>query len=162
MLDRNRAVKVVAGIMGICLLGTAVFLLGMRIHFGTVLNEPTTIVVQIDAPSQTSMNEPFVVIANLTNISSDRQILHSIDVETSYLENIGLSGSTPTYKTMRSLPLANFTSYQFEEEIPAGQTVAIELNFVGQTIGQFSGLIDICLADGTLCLARTLEAQVIE
>jgi hypothetical protein len=162
MLNRSRAVKVVVGVVGICSLGTAVILLLIRIFIGTTLNEPTSIAVQIDAPEQIPLDEPFVVTIQLTGLSTASQTLHSIDIETSYLENISLNGSTPTYKAVRSLPLTNFASYQFEEEIPAGKTVAIELNFVGKTVGQISGLIDICLADGTFCLARPLETRVVE
>jgi len=162
IVDRGRVVKLVAGIMLVCLLGTAVLLLVMRIFIGTTLNEPTTVEVQIDVPEKISVNDPFAVTIQLTNLITASQILHSIDVESSYLENISLNSSTPTYKAIRSLPLTNFASYRFEEEIPAGQTMVIELNFVGQTTGQFSGLIDICLADGTLCLARSLETVVVE
>lgn len=162
MIDKNRVVKLVAAVLLLCSLGTAVLLLLVRIFIGTTLNEPTTVEVQIDAPEQIPLNEPFAVTIQLTNLITANQTLHSIDLQRSYLENIRLNNSTPTYKTVRSLPLTNFASYRFEKEIPAEQTMIIELHFVGQTIGQFSGLIDICLADGTLCLARPLETKVVE
>jgi hypothetical protein len=159
MIDRSRVVKFMVGIVVVCSLATAVLLLVMRLFIGTTLNEPTTVAVQIEAPEQISLNDPFAVTIQLTNLITASQILHSIDVESSYLE---LSGSTPTYKAVRHIPLTNFSSYRFEEELLAEETVAIELIFVGQTVGQFSGLIDICFADGTLCLARPLETIVVE
>ncbi len=162
MIDRRRIVKLAVGIVLACSLGTAVILLIIRIFFGTTLNTPTSVAIQVDAPEQIPLNEPFAVTIQLTNLITTSQMLHSIDVENSYLENISLNSSTPAYKTMRSLPLTKFASYTFEEEIPANQTVVIELNFVGQTVGQFSGLIDICMADGTLCLAHSLETTVVE
>ena len=154
--------KLVAGILAICLLGTAALLLIIRVFFGTTLNEPTTIKVQIDAPAQVLVNEPFAVTVRVTNLVTATQTLHSIDLDTIYLENISLSSSKPAYETVQPLPLTHFASYLFEEELPANTTVPIELIFVGQTVGQFSGLIDVCLTDGTLCLARSLETTIIE
>lgn len=162
IINRSVALKVISGVLLLCLAGTAVTLLGMRIFFGTTLNEPTTIEVQIEAPQQIAVNEPFAVTIQVTSLMTTSQTIHSIDLEDSYLENVQLSGSTPAFQTVQSLPLTRFDSYRFEENLPGFATTAIELIFIGQRVGQFSGLIDICLADGNLCLARPLETTIVD
>ena len=161
-MERSRTVKLVAGILVICLAGTAVLLIIARLFFGTTLNEPITIEVQVDAPQQVQLNEPFAVNIQVTNLVTTSQTLHSIDLNSSYLDSVNLSSSTPAYKAVAALPLTDFTSYRFEEALLAEATVPIELVFVGQEAGEFSGLMDICLDDGTLCLAHPLEITIVE
>ena len=161
-MNRSVTVRLVVGIVAVCLVGTAVLFLAIRTLFGTTLNEPTSIEVQLDAPAQVTLNEPFAVTIQVTNLVTTSQTLHSIDLDSSYLENVNLSSTIPAYESVQSLPLTDFDSYLFEATIPAEATVPIELRFVGQKAGQFSGLIDVCLADGTLCLAQPLETTVVE
>ena len=152
-------------ILGVCLVGTAVLILGSRILIGGVLEEPITVEVVMDAPAQVTVNKPFAVTLQLTNLITASQTLHSIDLENQYLENIALRGATPAYKAVRSLPFASFTSYEFGQEIPVDPTMQptiVELMFVAEEAGDFSGTVDICLADGTLCLALPLETAVVE
>lgn len=162
MRDRGRVVKLVVGMVVICLAGTAVLLLLFRTFWGTVLNEPTTVEVQVEAPDQVSIHEPFAVTIQMTNLITESQNLHSIDLDTRYLQNVRLDGSSPTYQASRKLPLTRFTSYRFDQTLPAGRTTTVELLFVGEAVGQFYGLMDICLMDGTLCLALPLETEVVE
>jgi hypothetical protein len=162
MMERERVVKLVGVIGVVCLAGTAVALIIGRLFFGTVLNEPTTISVQLDAPQQVALNEPFAVTLHLTNLITTSQTLHSIDLDTNYLENVSLNSSSPSYKAVRSLPLTHFASYSFDWLLPAGRTTVVELMFVPEKAGQFSGLMDVCLEDGTLCQALSLETEVVE
>lgn len=148
--------------MVVCSVGTAVTIIISRLMFGTVLNKPTTLEVQLDAPQQVALNEPFAVTLQLTNIFTASQILHSIDLDTHYLENVSLNSSNPGYKDVQRLPLTHFVSYSFEWLLPAGRTTIVELMFVPEKVGQFSGLVDICLDDGTLCQAVSLETEVVE
>lgn len=161
-MDRKRVIRLAGLIIIICLAGTAVALIVGRLFFGTVLNEPTTVEMQLDAPEQVTLNEPFVVTLRLTNIFTANQTLHSIDLEADYLDNISLENSNPGYQDVRSLPLTGFASYSFDWLLPARRTSTVELMFVPQKAGQFSGLMDICLEDGTLCQALPLEVEVLE
>ena len=161
-ISRTVTMRLVGALLLVCLVGTAVTLLGMRILFGTTLNEPTSIEVQIDAPAQVILNEPFAVTIQVTSLITTSQTLHSIDLDTDYLKNVRLSGSAPAYQAVQSVPLTRFDSYHFEAILPPSRTTAIELQFVGQQAGQFSGLIDICLDDGNLCLALPLETTIVE
>lgn len=162
MMERSRIIKLVLAIGVVCLGGTAVFLLISRILVGTALNEPTTIEVQIEARDPVPLNEPFAVTLQVTSLVTVSQTLHSIDLDRRYLENVSLRSSTPVYSVVRPLPFTRFTSYQFDQEIPAGGTMVLELMFVGEAVGQFRGTMDICLTDGTLCLALPLETAVVE
>lgn len=161
-MERGRILRLVGVITGVCVLGTAVVLVISRLMWGTALNEPTTIAVQLDAPEQVTVNEPFAVTIRVTSLITSSQVLHSIDLDTHYLDHVRLSGSAPAYQAVQSLPLTHFGSYRFETEIPAMNSRAIELMFVGETVGEFSGVVDICLEDGTLCLAQQLQTKIVE
>lgn len=161
-MERGRILRLVGVITAVCVLGTAVTLVISRLMWGTALNEPTTIAVQLDAPEQVTVNEPFAVTIRVTSLITSSQVLHSIDLDTNYLDHVRLSGSAPAYQAVQSLPLTHFASYRFETELPAMNSRAIELMFVGETVGEFSGVVDICLEDGTLCLAQRLETEVKE
>lgn len=161
-MDRKRVVRLVGLIIVVCLAGTAVALVVGRLFFGTVLNEPKTVEMQLNAPEQVTLNEPFVVTLRLTNVFTDSQTLHSIDLDNDYLENIRLDNSNPEFGDIRPLPLTGFASYSFDWLLPARRTTEIELRFVPEKAGQFSGLVDVCLDDGTLCQALPLETEVVE
>jgi len=161
-MDRKRVVRLVGLIVVVCLVGTAVTIIISRLLFGTVLNEPTTVEMQLDAPEQVTLNEPFAVTLHLTNIFTASQTLHSIDMDTHYLENISLDSSSPGFKEVRPLPFTHFASYSFEWLLPAGRTTEIELLFLPEKAGRISGLMDVCLDDGTLCQALSLDVEVLE
>ncbi len=161
-MDRKRVVRLVGLIVVVCLVGTAVTLIISRLIFGTVTNEPITVEMEIDAPEQVALNEPFVVAVQLTNVFTGSQTLHSIDLEGEYLENIRLDSSNPAFGEIRPLPFTGFASYSFDQQLPPRRTSTIELTFVPERAGQFSGLVDVCLDDGTLCQALPLEVEVLE
>ncbi|MFZ1395983.1 MAG: hypothetical protein WAS33_03750 [Candidatus Promineifilaceae bacterium] len=165
MQNRNRIVMLVLGIVALCVGGTAVFLLIFRIFFGGILQEPAAVEILVEAPPQVVVNEPFVVTVQLTNIITTSQTLHSLDFEEAFLEHISLRSATPAYQTSQAIPLTNFTSYPFNLPLPANSTnrpTVVELTFVGRDVGEFSGVMDICFAEGTLCKAVVLETAVIE
>jgi hypothetical protein len=161
-MDRKRIVKLIGLIIMVCLVGTAVAILGGRLMFGTVLNEPTAIEMQLDAPQQVALNEPFAMTLQLTNLITASQTLHSIDLDTDYLDNIDLESSNPGYKAVRRLPLTHYASYSFDWLLPAKRTTVIELMFIPEKVGQISGLMDVCLGDGTFCQAIPLETEVVQ
>ena len=161
-MNRSKIIRLAGLIIVICLVGTAVTIIISRLFFGTVLNKPITVEMQLDAPLQVALNEPFAVTLQITNLITASQTLHSIDLDTDYLESVSLASSSPNYKAVRSLPLTHFASYSFEAEIPVAETTVIELMFVPEKAGQFTGLVDVCLEDGTLCQALSLETEVIE
>lgn len=166
VLDRARILRLVTTILVVCLMGTAVIVLIARILVGSVLKEPVTVEVQVRAPERVVVNEPFAVTLQLNNLVTATQMLHSIDIEDDYLEGIRLERSTPVYSAVHALPLTNFTSFEFGQEIPVNtngiQVTVIDLLFVAEEAGTFSGIIDVCLGDGTLCLAQPLETAVTE
>jgi hypothetical protein len=162
LMDRKRVVRLVGLIIVVCLVGTAVTIIVSRLFFGTVLNKPATVEMQLNAPEQVTLNEPFVVTLQLTNVFTGSQTLHSIDLDNDYLENIRLDSSNPEFGGVRPLPLTGFASYSFDWLLPPRRTSTIELRFVPEKAGQFFGLIDVCLDDGTLCQALPLETEVVE
>ena len=165
MKTRNKVLKLSVGLLALCLGGTAVILFVARLFIGGALKEPTTVGIQVEAPKQVLVNEPFVVTLQLTNLTTDSQTLHSLDLEESFLEHMSLIGSAPHYHEVQSLPLTGFASYTYALELPAdiiNRPTVIELTFVGQAVGEFSGVIDVCLDDGTFCKAVLLEKAVTE
>ena len=161
-MEKGRIFKFVGFILLLCLAGTAVAIVIGRLTFGTVTNSPTTIDIRVNAPSQVTRNEPFAVTLRFTNLVPNSQTLHSIDLDTNYLENVRLASTVPNYKEVRTLPFTHFTSYNFEETLPATQITVVELTFLPEQVGQFSGLMDVCLEDGTLCQALPLAVEVVE
>jgi hypothetical protein len=161
-MDRKRIIRLTGLIIVVCLAGTAVALVVGRLFFGTVLNEPTTVEMQLSAPKQVTLNEPFAVTLQLTNLFTTSQTLHSIDLDNGYLENIRLDDSNPEFGDVRPLPFTGFASYSYGWLLPAGRTTEIELLFIPEKAGQISGLMDVCLDDGTFCQALPLETKVVE
>lgn len=165
MEKRNRIIKLLVALMALCAGGTAVILLVIRIFFGGVLKEPASVEIEVAIPNQVVLNEPFAVTLQLTNIITASQTLHSLDFEEPLLEQIKLTSASPSYQSVQSLPLSKFASYEFNLELPAdiiNRPTVVELTFVGQTVGEFSGLMDVCLGDGTFCKAVLLETAVVE
>lgn len=165
MRQRGRVLKLLVLLLAFCLGSTVVFLIVARIFIGGVLQEPTTLEVVVEMPEQVLLNEPFVATMELTNIYTASQTLHSIDFEDAFLEHVGLINAQPAYQTSRSLPLTNFVSYEFDLELPPAmmqQPTVVEMTFVGHAEGEFYGVVDVCLEDGTLCVALPLETAVIE
>ncbi|WP_420641164.1 hypothetical protein [Candidatus Leptofilum sp.] len=154
--------KLLLLLLMLCLGGTAVILLTARIFWGGVLQEPTSVDVQLDAPAQVVLGEPFEVTLHLTNLITASQTLHSIDIATGYLDNVPLNRSEPAYTELKTLPLSRFTMVTFEQEIPVDGSTTVTLQFVGEAVGTFEGILDVCLQDGTLCLAVPLETAVVE
>jgi hypothetical protein len=146
----------------LCLAGTAVLLAISRIFIGSVLKEPATLDVQLEAPAQVRLNEPFAMTLSLTNLITASQTLHSIDLDNGFVKNVRLQNSVPSFTDRQVLPLAQFTTFVFSQEIPAEHQIVVTLQFVGERVGKFTGVMDICLADGTLCLAVPLETAVVE
>ena len=165
MRNRGCVLQLLLGVLLLCCGGTAVALLVVRIFFGGVLQEPTTVEVMVDAPDQVVLNEPFTVTLQLTNIFTTDQTLHSLDFEEGYLENVRLTGSQPAFQAEKPLPLSNFASYSYDLVLPVdiiNRPTTIELTFVGVAVGEFSGLMDVCLDDGTFCVAVPLATAVVE
>src|SRR5690606_5492108 len=101
----------------------------------------------------------------LTNIVTSSQTLHSLDFEESYLEHVELLSTLPAFQAVQPLPLSEFASYKFDLELPVDiihRPTTVELTLVGRSVGEFSGVLDVCLGDGTFCKALRLETAVVE
>ncbi|GJM40021.1 MAG: hypothetical protein DHS20C20_03030 [Ardenticatenaceae bacterium] len=154
--------RLLTALLALCLSGTAVILVVSRIFLGGVLKEPTTVDIQYDVPAQVIVEEPFSVTLKLTNVITASQTLHSIDIDTRLWEIVHLNGSMPPYSESRMLPLTRFESFLFEEEIPVDGSTEVTLQFVGASVGRYEGVLDVCLEDGTFCVALPLETAVVE
>ena len=122
--------------------------------------EPDFIRVRVNTPEQIAVNEPFTIQIVIQNVAPEEILLHSIDISNPYLEAITLTNISLEPTQERNIPIVNFTSYQFEQTIPAGGTEIVTLDFVGNKSGNFSGEFDICVEASVLCKLMPIETKI--
>ena len=122
--------------------------------------EPDFIRVRINTPEQIAVNEPFAMQIIIQNVAPEEILLHSIDISNPYLETITLTNISPVPTQERNIPIVDFSSYQFEQTIPAGGTQIVTLDFIGKESGDFSGEFDVCVEASVICKLMLVETKI--
>ncbi|NQV90561.1 hypothetical protein HQ487_04120 [Candidatus Uhrbacteria bacterium] len=111
---------------------------------------PEELSARVDAPLHATLGESFEVIATIVNGSDEDQLLHSIDVDSAYLDGIAVVSTSPSFADNFLLDDGTITHF-FTTNVPAGETVAITFTLEGVTVGDFKGDFDVCFDDGFTC-----------
>ena len=154
----NRRVLMGCGIalfVSICILavGIGAILLGFRAE------EPSEVEIELTAPESVPAGEPFPVEIQVTNMFTGTQILDSIDISMTYLDNISVQKTTPPASAEFDVPLVRFRSFTFEEELSMLESTTVIFEMVGEEEGLFEGDVDVCINDGSSC--KTVELSTI-
>ncbi len=117
--------------------------------------EPAGVTIDLSAPPNVPLKDPFVIEISITNTAAEDQILDSIDFPTAYLAGIELQSTTPPFASDFTIPFVAYHSYTFNQPIEQFETILIEFVMEGQQEGLFDGEVDVCINDGSSC--QTLE-----
>lgn len=153
--------RIVFGIFGVlalcvCLVGGGVYLFIRSID--TVM--PAGIEIEVGAPPQVPVDEPFAVDIRVTNETTAVHTIHSIDVSDSYLAGITVTSSEPPFTDSYAVPLVGFYSYTFNQSIPIRDARQVTMVMVGEEVGTFAGQIDVCIDSGSNCRSFAVETAV--
>ncbi len=125
--------------------------------------EPNTVAVQIEAPPQVTVAEPFQIIVRVENTYPGLpQTIHSIDISDDYLQSIVLVNADPAYSEQVSIPLVGFESFIFAQDLPDAGTAVIQLTMQPQQTGRYTGELDVCINAANICKLLTIETIVAE
>ena len=127
--------------------GVAILLLVLAVMawswMTAVMEGPTDVVVTVDAPLTATIGQSFEIRVVIENTATETQSLNSIDLYDSYLEGIEITSTEPPFDEASSL--FGFTSYYYETDIPAGQTIEVVLTAMPLRAGDFRGDLDVCI-----------------
>ena len=154
----RRTIFIVAAVLVllcICAVGVVVVI----ILAGSV-EEPANVDISINAPAAVPLNEPFAVDVTIRNTAPSSQVLDSIDITDRYLAGIEVQQAEPAFSDSFAVPVVNYQSYTFQEEILSNSTMVVTFVMVGTTAGTYSGEFDVCINDGSSCLAVPVETAV--
>lgn len=156
-MNRKVIIAILAVVGGLC----ACSVIGLAAFFIFVSTEtPTDVRVSVDAPDVVPLNEPFLVSVEVNNLSSDVQILDSIDIQDGYLEGIRMETAVPPFSDSYEIPLVGYMSYTYLTTIPAGGSTQVDFEMVGIVEGEFVGDIDVCINNGSDCVTRQLVTEI--
>jgi hypothetical protein len=110
---------------------------------------PESISVDIDCPLHVAKGEEFLFEIQITNTSSDSQLLYSIDIWDEYMEGITVRKTDPAFTDTYHIPIDNTQSFEFQKDIPPHDTLTLKFYAVGHQTGEYSSYLDICVNSAT-------------
>ena len=144
----------------ICLVGGIILLAGGGAFFSWVMKEPENVVIEVNAPPLVNLDEQFVIEVWVQNTAPESQSLKGVDFESKYLEGILITESAPRFTEASEIPLVEFMSYSFEENIPPGETLVVNFVALGILRGSYSGDVDVCINDVAICSTYNVRTVV--
>lgn len=157
MMNRRNILIVIGALLALCVCVVAVSALFIVTR---AIEEPGQVEITVSAPASVPPNEPFLVTVSVQNLAPSIQMLHSIDIQTNYLDGFSVESAKPAYLDTFPLPVVGYHSFTFERDIPANSTLETEFVLVGEAEGTFSGEFDVCINDGSTCLGVPVETAV--
>ncbi len=113
-----------------------------------------------DSPETAIVGEPFEVIVSLDNLDSEAHTLLDLEVGDTFLETISLESADPTYADSYHLPLFNLEFYNYNVEIPPGESYEVVMKFLPSEVGTFSGQFNACVDSEGNCIEKTISIVV--
>jgi hypothetical protein len=129
---------------------------------GSWNDEVRDIEVRYRMPEKAAVGETVVFTITVHNTANRAQLLHSLDIETHFLEGISIEQTKPAFKKSEPNPLAPIMSYIFEQNIPAKGALKIELQGRTQKPGSFPLAVDICVKTAVTCSSYELRAITVQ
>ncbi|MDG1950333.1 MAG: hypothetical protein P8J32_06005 [bacterium] len=120
---------------------------------------PEGLEADVEAPLRVSVGEQFEVVATVVNGSADEQTMHSIDIDSEYIDGIAVTGSAPEFNENFLLDDGTITHF-FETPVAAGETTTFTFNMEALTAGDYKGDFDICFDDGLTCTFLQIRTLV--
>jgi len=121
---------------------------------------PQNIVVNIEAPTQAVIGEPFEIVITVENQSESSQTIQSIDIGNKYLEGILLSESNPAFTESWDFPAFGFMSFDYKTEIPASESTQVALTMEAILAGDYSASFDVCINTEANCIYNVVRTVV--
>ena len=127
---------------------------------GWLMQAPEGAAIRVEAPSLVRKGDPVIIFVEVENTSSEPQLLHSVDISSSYLNGIAIQWADPRFT--ESYPIAvgpAMQSYTFEQQIAPGATLTVQFFGTAVRRGDFSGDVDVCISSAVRCdsfLTRTI------
>ncbi len=114
--------------------------------------EPEGIALEVEAPETVGVGQEAVVRIRVINQTDRTRRLDSIDIDTTLLENLSITGTEPP--AVDILTQDDFHSYSFGDVTIAPQgTLDIQVRFTGQAPGSAQGSIDVCIDGPARCIS---------
>jgi hypothetical protein len=111
---------------------------------------PEGLDADLDAPLRAALGEQFNVTVTVTNESAEEQMLHSIDIDSEYIDGIAVTGATPEFNENFLLDDGTITHF-FEQSVPAGESLTVTFDMEALSAGDYKGDFDVCFDDGLTC-----------
>jgi hypothetical protein len=160
-MNKKVVVGVLVGLALLCVCAVvALVLAGAGVLGFAQVSVPYEAQVTVNAPTRVERDESFVIEVEIESLSSEAQILESIDIDLSYLEGIQIVRSSPPYRDTHLLaPLLEIRSHSFDYSIPAEGIVLVQLSASGVVEGDHSGEIYVCLNSAGNCQGSLVMCQ---
>jgi hypothetical protein len=150
--------RILIGCGAALLIGMCVLLIGIAVIFSS--EAPENVEIELTAPESVPASEPFAVEIQITNVDANLQTLDSIDISTSYLENIRVESVSPPASDEFEIPLVQFYTYTFQEELGMFESMTVVFEMVGEEEGTFEGEVDVCINEGSACETFDLRTTI--
>lgn len=111
---------------------------------------PEGLDASVDAPLRAALGEQFNVVVTVTNDSAEEQLLHSIDIDSEYIDGVAVTGATPEFNENFLLDDGTITHF-FEQSVPAGESLTVTFDMEALNAGDYKGDFDVCFDDGLSC-----------
>ncbi|MBI4164642.1 MAG: hypothetical protein HY508_02785 [Acidobacteria bacterium] len=124
--------------------------------------EVRNIELRYGMPEKAKVGETFVFAIQVQNTADHPQLLHSLDVDTHFLDGISIQRTTPAFEKSEPNMLAPIRSYIFKQTIPPKGTLEIELQCRAQKPGSFPLGLDVCVKTALTCSSFKLSAIAVQ
>jgi len=108
-------------------------------------------------PEKVKVGETFVFTITVQNTADRPQLLHSLDVDTHFLEGISIQRTSPAFEKSEPNLLAPIRSYIFKHNIPPKGAVEIKLRGRAQKSGNFPLSVAVCVKTALTCSSFELN-----
>lgn len=163
-MNKKVLIGIGIGIILLCIVSSVILLLitGGGLMVQQSLKDPENVNIVVDVPVQASKGETVTLDIRVENTATDAQLLHSVDIDSSYLAGVVIDEAVPPFSESAPIPVVDMQTYTFEKQIPAGETLVVQLNGTAVETGDYSGRVDICINTGSLCKTFTTRTVVHE
>lgn len=143
------------GCAGLCIVGVIVLVFAGGSLVDSFLEEPEQVNIDLNVPLQAQKGNRIMFTVTVENTSTEAQILDSIDISTNYLNGIPVEESEPRFVEDYPIPLVDYHSFTFQQEIGPGETLVVRFFGFALRSGDFSGPFDVCIGSGSNCSTFT-------
>jgi uncharacterized protein YceK len=118
--------------------------------------------VSVEEPASVTLGETFEVSVTIENLGTGDRLLTSVDIGDKYLEGMTLYGSEPSWTEAWDFGWVGFQSYDYQMNIPSGESLNLVYSFEAMLTGNYEGALDVCLDTEYECVYNTMFTVVEE